>query len=74
MQWYNEIDEGEICLKRQHKKETIGHLMYRVVMMTIGATLAALSIELFLVPNEIIDGGVIGISLILDRILPTTHG
>ncbi|NNU96038.1 MULTISPECIES: YitT family protein [Anoxybacillus] len=62
--------KGEICLKRQHKKETIGHLMYRVVMMTIGATLAALSIELFLVPNEIIDGGVIGISLILDRILP----
>src|SRR5690606_35237504 len=32
----------------------------------IGATMAAAAIELFLVPNAIIDGGIIGISLILD--------
>ena len=34
-------------------------------MMLIGASLAAVSIELFLVPNSVIDGGIIGISLIL---------
>jgi uncharacterized membrane-anchored protein YitT (DUF2179 family) len=33
--------------------------------MLIGASLAAVSIELFLVPNSVIDGGIIGISLIL---------
>lgn len=36
--------------------------------MTIGAFLAAFAIRVFLIPNELIDGGVIGISLILGRI------
>ena len=36
--------------------------------MTIGALLAALAIRVFLIPNELIDGGVIGISLILGRL------
>ncbi|WLR49862.1 YitT family protein [Bacillus tianshenii] len=54
--------------KKQHKRESIPHLLYRLVMICIGAGLAAFSIELFLVPNEIIDGGIIGISLILDHL------
>ena len=32
--------------------------------LTLGAVIAALSIEIFLVPNEIIDGGIVGISII----------
>jgi uncharacterized membrane-anchored protein YitT (DUF2179 family) len=36
--------------------------------MTIGAFLAALAIRVFLIPNDLIDGGVIGISLILGRL------
>ncbi len=32
--------------------------------LTLGAVIAALSIEMFLVPNEIIDGGIVGISII----------
>ncbi|WP_425451930.1 YitT family protein [Bacillus taeanensis] len=54
--------------KKQHKKESISHLIYRLVMVIIGAGLAAVSIELFLVPNDIIDGGIIGVSLILDHL------
>ena len=50
---------------KQHKKEKAGRLIYRYIMMLIGASLAAVSIELFLVPNSVIDGGIIGISLIL---------
>ena len=34
----------------------------------IGAFLAAVSIRIFLVPNQLIDGGVVGISLILSRL------
>ncbi|MET3699259.1 uncharacterized membrane-anchored protein YitT [Bacillus oleivorans] len=49
-----------------HKKESIAHIIYRFIMILIGAAMAAASIELFLVPNQIIDGGIIGISLILD--------
>jgi len=39
--------------------------------ITLGAFLAALSIRVFLLPNEIIDGGIIGIALILTRLM---HG
>ncbi|TYR81633.1 YitT family protein [Priestia megaterium] len=52
-------------MPKQHRKEKAGRLIYRYIMMLIGASLAAISIELFLVPNSIIDGGIIGISLIL---------
>ncbi|MGM9987152.1 MAG: YitT family protein [Bacillaceae bacterium] len=56
--------------KRQHKKESIGRLIYRFLMIVLGAGMAATSIELFLIPNKIIDGGIIGISMILDYITP----
>jgi uncharacterized membrane-anchored protein YitT (DUF2179 family) len=56
--------------KKVHKKESKTHLIYRLIMIVIGSLLAAVSIELFLMPNKIIDGGIIGISLILDYITP----
>ncbi len=52
--------------KRVHKKESPLHFIYRLFFIIIGAGLAAISIELFLVPNNIIDGGIIGISLIMN--------
>jgi uncharacterized membrane-anchored protein YitT (DUF2179 family) len=36
--------------------------------MTIGAFFAAAALQIFLVPNDLIDGGIIGISLILGRL------
>ncbi|MEK5270674.1 YitT family protein [Aeribacillus sp. FSL K6-8394] len=54
--------------KKHHKKESLRHIIYRLLMIVIGAVLAAVSIKLFLVPNHMIDGGIIGISLILDHI------
>lgn len=36
--------------------------------MAVGAFFAAMAIRIFLIPNELIDGGVIGISLILARL------
>ncbi len=38
------------------------------IMATIGATMAAAALEIFLVPNSIIDGGITGISIILNTI------
>ncbi|MCA1031766.1 YitT family protein [Bacillus timonensis] len=58
-------------IKKQHKKESIFHIIYRVIMIILGAGFAAASIELFLMPNNIIDGGIIGISLILDYLTPS---
>lgn len=36
--------------------------------ITLGAAVAALSIRIFLFPNQLIDGGIVGIALILTRI------
>jgi len=36
--------------------------------ITLGALLAAVSIRIFLLPNELIDGGIVGIALILTRL------
>ncbi|OCA92989.1 YitT family protein [Pseudobacillus wudalianchiensis] len=52
-------------MPKQHKKEKKSHALYRLLMIFMGAAFAAAAIELFLVPNNIIDGGIIGISLIL---------
>ncbi len=39
------------------------------VFITIGAAIAAVALECFLVPNSIIDGGIIGISIMVNHIL-----
>lgn len=57
---------------KQHEKESAVKMAFRIVMILVGAACAAASIELFLVPNNIIDGGIIGISLILDYIFKDT--
>lgn len=36
----------------------------KVVFMILGATLASIGLEIFLIPNNIIDGGIVGISII----------
>lgn len=59
---------------KKHKKESFQHFILRFLLILLGATMAAVSIELFLVPNSIIDGGIIGISLILDFLTPVPFG
>lgn len=52
-------------MKKEHKKETFRHLVKRYMFIALGALIAAVALELFLIPNSVIDGGIIGISLIL---------
>ncbi|MEI3607222.1 YitT family protein [Pseudogracilibacillus sp. SE30717A] len=61
-------------MKKQHKPETTRHLIRRYIFLVIGATLAATAIELFLVENTIIDGGIIGISLLLNHLTNINFG
>lgn len=51
-----------------HQKEKLRKVLFRVIMISLGSFLAALSIQGFLGPNGIIDGGVIGLSLILSKV------
>src|SRR5690625_2334740 len=61
-------------MKKQHRPETKTHFIIRHIALIIGATLAAIAIELFLVQNSIIDGGIIGISLLLNHITGINFG
>ncbi|GGA65764.1 YitT family protein [Ornithinibacillus halotolerans] len=59
---------------KQHKKESIRSIITRYIMMLIGATLAAVALELFLIPNTIIDGGIIGVSLLTNNLTGINFG
>ncbi|MGM1048615.1 YitT family protein [Paenibacillus sp. N3/727] len=43
-------------------------LLRRFIFLTLGATLMAVGLEIFLVPNRIIDGGITGISIMVSHI------
>ena len=45
------------------KKITVVQRVKNIVLMGIGSVIAAAGLEVFLVPNNIIDGGVVGISI-----------
>ncbi len=40
----------------------------RILLIMIGATLSSIGLEIFLVPNNIVDGGIIGISMMLSHL------
>lgn len=46
------------------RKNRIKREIYRYVFLFIGSILAAIGLEIFLIPNNIIDGGIVGISII----------
>ncbi len=45
-----------------------------VFLLTVGAVIAAFSVEEFLAPNNIFDGGVVGVSMILVGFIPVKLG
>lgn len=53
----------------QPPKKSIFHEMLVYFWMTLGCFLAAFSLEVFFIPNKLIDGGIIGIAMILGKLL-----
>lgn len=43
-------------------------LIKKLPFLTLGAVIAAISIKIFLVPNNIIDGGIVGVSIIVSHL------
>ncbi|EST54077.1 membrane protein [Brevibacillus panacihumi W25] len=54
--------------KTSHQKLPISKLLRRALFILIGATLVSVGLEIFLVPNQIIDGGIVGISIIASHL------
>ena len=50
------------------KNKTLLNNFLSFLLITVVATLAAIALEIFLVPNNIIDGGIIGISIMVSYI------
>jgi uncharacterized membrane-anchored protein YitT (DUF2179 family) len=48
--------------------EKVKTILFRLLNLTIGAAIVAFALEAFLIPNKIIDGGVIGVSMMLNTI------
>ncbi|MEX2105014.1 MAG: YitT family protein [Bacilli bacterium] len=56
------------------KKQIVFKEFKRFLAIIIGAFLVAVGLEIFLVPNDVIDGGIIGVSLILKELTPIPYG
>lgn len=54
---------------KKHQGMPKTKILKRVLFIFIGAVLMAVGLEIFLVPNQVIDGGIVGISIILSHLL-----
>lgn len=59
---------------KKHKKLTKAKIIRRTLFIFLGAALVSIGLEIFLVPNNIIDGGIVGISIILAHLTGFTLG
>jgi uncharacterized membrane-anchored protein YitT (DUF2179 family) len=58
----------------QHNKLSKTKLLRRGFFLTLGAAFMSVGLEIFLVPNHIIDGGIVGISIIASALTPIPLG
>lgn len=59
---------------KQHKKLPLKEKIKRFTFITLGAILMAVALELFLVPNNLLDGGIVGISIMASHLLKLPLG
>jgi len=59
---------------KQHKKLPLKEKIKRFSFITLGAILMAVALELFLVPNKLLDGGIVGISIMASHLLKVPLG
>ncbi|TMU88386.1 YitT family protein [Bacillus sp. BHET2] len=55
-------------VKVMHKKIPLNEVVKRAVLITVGAVIMAVGLEIFLVPNQVIDGGIVGVSIMLSHL------
>lgn len=55
-------------VSKAKKKLSKKKIFQRIIMVILGACIMAIGLELFLVPNRILDGGIVGISIIISHL------
>lgn len=63
-----------MLLTKTIKKSSILDFTRKLFFLTLGPFIAAFALEIFLVPNNIIDGGIVGISIILSYLTKVNLG
>ena len=61
-------------MSKKHRNLSAGEIIKRIIFITLGAIMMAVALEVFLVPNTIIDGGITGIAIVLSKITPIALG
>ncbi len=69
--WRNLMSELAVEKKKiSHKRLTLRSVIKRGLFITIGAIIMGYGLEAVLIPNNMIDGGVTGLSMLLSHITP----
>lgn len=63
-----ETVSDDMGIRQIHKASAKGTIFKRIIFIIIGAIFMGVGIEEFLVPNQILDGGIVGISIILSHL------
>ncbi|MBP1991106.1 YitT family protein [Paenibacillus eucommiae] len=61
-------------MERVSKKLSKADIFKRFIFITLGSIMMGVALEIFLVPNNIIDGGITGISIMLSELTPLPLG
>ena len=60
--------------RKLSRKELLLSLLTKMFFLTVGPFVAAFALEVFLVPNNIIDGGIVGVSIIVSYLTKINLG
>lgn len=55
-------DVNKVAVKLRHGKK-LKQIIIQAIQLFIGATIASIGLEIFLIPNDVIDGGVVGLAI-----------
>ncbi len=66
--------EREITVPFRRAARSWKNLLRKYIVLFLGAFIASIGLEIFLVPNEIIDGGVVGLSIMAGAITGQEYG
>ena len=62
------LTKKKVQIKEKTKREIFFEYLKKIICWILGAFIVAVALEMFLLPNKIIDGGVIGISMMISYI------
>lgn len=60
--------------KKREKKKSIKQIAWDYVIITLASVIYAVGVSLFIDPNNLAPGGVTGIAIILNRVVPLETG